>query len=345
MAARQQPDVTKPYVPSIPTASKVPLHGRADVITEQNVMTLGVLLFAMMNILPLLNSLVLLTDPSFNFWVGWLHPVCSILCSAFLMVLLITCLYIVHTRTRSRQHVDALFAFTVIANFSMVFGMALVLISLDQSKHTYEAAHALSIACGPSLANSRILTDYDRVLYNLRKQPDCINEESIVDCRGWSENKYTRYIKYLEEEFNCGPLCGEEATGVNASFGGGQALLQVGTGRGARGQPGRGRAQALLATDVAPVNGPAGHMPPQVVTETNLFSQGSTRITCYPLVSTRLRALANGFSDQSFWAGIGLLMLSGLSLVVSFLLYCFGLKTGRYVAQTPRQDGPKYVTM
>mmetsp|Transcript_102161 Transcript_102161/g.202812 ORF Transcript_102161/g.202812 Transcript_102161/m.202812 type:complete len:251 (+) Transcript_102161:2-754(+) len=43
----------------------------------------------------------------------------------------------------------------------------------------------------------------------MKTAPNCFLKSSVEECPGFQPTKYTRYLKYLEYEFQCGPLCPE----------------------------------------------------------------------------------------------------------------------------------------
>lgn len=60
----------------------------------------------------------------------------------------------------------------------------------------------------------------------------------------------------------------------------------------------------------------------------NLFSRGETRMSCLPLVSTRLKVLSWSFSDLAFWEGVGLIFCSILALGLTALSSLCGGRKG-----------------
>jgi hypothetical protein len=250
----------------------------------------------------------------------------------------------------------------------------------------------------------QVLRDYDQVIHNIRMMPACMRLESVEQCQGWSANWYTEYIKYLEQEYRCGPICPQVQSTVALQVNQSGALLQHGS-RGNRvirdsvrsgAMVLRRHAGASIQTDREPprfrrgdfviLNNNAEYVQQQfqvccrdvdyVWTEgmrmmlgktyrvqevprdhpvvglqsldgsqngiwyfpattmqraseadmaslgdllfpvvgagsgINMFSRGTTRMACLPLVSTRLQVLAWAFTDHLFVEGCVLLVLS-----------------------------------
>lgn len=170
------------------------------------VMLVGLLTGLCMVALPIFGAISMLQDENYIFWQGYQTPLILIFVPLLILLLLVTTLGCLYRRAPHEQLNEYTMA-VVGSVFSALMGVTLVLASLHSSSGLNATAGQLMQGCSNTMQQSTILINYDTVLLNLRRQPDCMGQMSVEGCHGWAENKYTSYIKYMEEEFQCGPLC------------------------------------------------------------------------------------------------------------------------------------------
>jgi hypothetical protein len=184
-------------------------------------MLLAILMFLCAASLPLYVASVLLLDMDFRFWEGWKFPVmlfALLIGYAILLVLTMVCLYF-----RAFSNLNAHTTALVTSLFVAILGLALLLLSAPTSQSLYVTAGRIQKGCSSTVQEVMILRDYDQVIHNIRMTPACMMRETVEECEGWAANWYTSYIKYLEEEYRCGPICPQvhsiAALQVNQSVG------------------------------------------------------------------------------------------------------------------------------
>lgn len=321
---------------------------------EWRIMMIALCTFFGAAALPVFGAITLLFDENYRFWVGYYFPFALLLVIFMLCVGLVLTFTLLHKYAPEYMHGEQTLAL-ISCIFTASLGIALVLISLPVSRELYEVGHRIGHGCMNSNTDSSFLMDYDQVLYNIKMQPGCRGQESVQDCPGWQSNRYTRYIEYLENEFQCGPVCpevpipkvqtlfqapmhspvpapapGPAVVGGDGGDGGGSAsFLQDMTGlhHHHHHHGGHHKTTSLLQAEdrVQAVqvsgevqSGSAWLANPPQVRATKLFSSGTTRTSCYTIVSTRLQVLAWCFGDLMFWEGIGLMIVS---LALSFFAF------------------------
>lgn len=231
------------------------------------------------------------------------------------------------------------------ATFAALLGVILVPIALMANKEATTIASVVSQGCLTAMPQSELLVDYSQVLYNIRLSPACANATSVVECQGWAANKYTMYMQYLESDFHCGPLCPESpppARAVHAPhlhnkgfptvkpdlpsppmFGPpvqnalGHAFLQTGE---AVGQ----QVQLHKHRELPPSAGIMETALPHMQAK-KLFSKGDTRMSCYPLIATRIQVLTTTFGGLWFYEGMGLMIISLLTSLYAGMYFALGL--------------------
>jgi len=328
---------------------------------EWRIMMIALCTFFGAAALPVLGAVALLFDQNYRFWVGYYYPFVLLAIIFTLCIALVLTFTLLHKYAPEYLHGEQTLAL-ISCIFTASLGITLVLISLPESREMYEVGHRIGHGCMNSNTDSSFLMDYDQVLYQIKMQPSCRGQDSVQDCQGWEANRYTRYIEYLEYEFQCGPVCPEvpmpvpetlftaslpgpvpapaPAPAPAAEEEGGGSFLQdvVRGGKHERLDEHHGglhkfssllHTKALLSVD-APGD-PMGSMwlsNPQQVRSTKLFSPGATRTSCYSLVSTRLQVLAWCFGDLMFWEGVGLMIVSLLLSFFAFIEQCLHSKPG-----------------
>lgn len=158
--------------------------------------------------LPVIGALAALNDPNYMFWLGGFWPWMVILgCSFVFIVFIVTILGLLE---RAQPEHRSLFTMAVTwATFAALLSLVLLPVSLMANREALEVAGTISQGCLTAYPQSELLVDYSQVLYNIRLTANCTNAESVTECEGYAQNKYTLYLEYLENSFQCGPLCPE----------------------------------------------------------------------------------------------------------------------------------------
>jgi len=262
--------------------------------------------------LPILGALELLSDRNYTFWMGIRYPLLVIFgCIGVTVLMVITILLLIKHAT---NYIRGKITFMILQSiFASLLGVVLVYLWVAQTRNLNQTADRISLGCMNSMPEASILADYGTVLYNLRLQPDCINRTSVELCDGWAENEYTSYLRYLEFEFKCGPMCRD----LQLPAGAVQAVKLLQEGMTADPHFHAHNEVWLQESEEAGT----ALAPIQAV---RLFSQGYTRMSCAPLVSTRLRVLAFCFSDLMFHQGFMLIMCAIIMSALAIAQVTFG---------------------
>jgi hypothetical protein len=243
------------------------------------------------------------------------------------------------------------------ATFAALLGIMLVPLSLLANKEALNISSTISQGCMTGLPQSELLVDYSQVLYNIRLSENCTDATSVMQCKGWAANKYTMYLEYLENDFHCGPLCPESPAPARTVVSPGLYNEPLPTIKprlpepplfgppvqNALGVPSLGvsgsflqAAGSLVGQQVQLHDHKSAELPlAKGIMETalphmqaqKLFSKGQTRMTCYPLISTRLQVLTSTFGGLWYWEGMGLIVISLLTSLYSGLYYAMGVMT------------------
>jgi len=320
---------------------------------EERVMQLAC--FTMMGViaLPIMGAIALLNDENYVFWMGRTWPWMIIGGCTFVFFLFVFTVQGLYSWALPEHRSQFTMAFTW-ATFAAFLGIILVPLSLMANKDILSVASTVSQGCMTAMPQSELLVDYSQVLYNIRLSANCSGEKSVMDCQGWGENKYTMYLAYLEEDMQCGPLCPESpppARSVHAPsmnfvmptvkptlapaplFGppvqfekGLQPIkgtfLQAGEDLAGR----HVQLHEHKASELQVPNngGIMEHAVPHVQAR-KLFSKGTTRMSCYPLIATRLQVLVSTFGGLWYWEGIGLIIISLLTSLVAGMYFAVGM--------------------
>jgi len=330
-------DAPPPFVPRMPLKA-----------LEERVMHLATFMMIGVCALPVMGAIALLSDENYVFWMGRTWPWAVIGGCAFVFVLFIGTIQGLFHFAIPEYRNQFTMAFTW-ATFAALLGVLLVPMALMANKQALNVAGTISQGCMTAMPQSELLVDYSQVLYNIRLSDNCTGAASVTQCKGFAMNKYTMYMAYLEQDFHCGPLCPESpppARAVHAPALHSKPLPKLpvpdpasppmfgpplqnslGSASFLQGEDGLVGAQIQLHEMMAEVSGPGGalggtipHMQAQ-----KLFSKGTTRATCYPLIATRLQVLVSTFGGLWYWEGMGLIIISLLTSLYAGMYFALGI--------------------
>jgi hypothetical protein len=304
--------------------------------------------------LPVMGAIACLCDRHYVFWMGCFWPTvviagCLLVFIAFVITINLLAMY-----ATAEHRSQFTMAFTW-ATFVALLGIILVPISLMANKYAAHVAGTVSQGCLSTLPQSELLVDYNQVLYNIRLSGNCSSARSVTECQGWARNWYTDYLEYLEYDMQCGPLCPESpppsrfvvapdmyATPVPDAhppyepplFGppvqgvrGIGSFLQGQANAGHRGsmlQKRHHKATTSHHRRLTPI-GKAGVMETALphVQADRLFDRGTTRMTCFPLIATRLQVLLQTFGGLWYVEGMGLIVISFFTSLYTGCYFAF----------------------
>lgn len=290
------------------------LHkGVAD---ESRIVLLALVAFLGMTALPVLSCIVLLNDANYIYWIGHTAPWAVILAVlGVALVLFLTVFILFQVGKENAKTEDT--AYLVAVTFTSLLGLVLVISAMPLSNDIHMTAASLQNGCAGSVAKAQQLVYFQNVVQNIRAQPACMANISVMQCQGWAETPETNYLRYLEEELKCGPLCAGAVQPPPLR------LTELGATSAKRF---RRTAAAAGATEQHLVAAAQGGRSGQPLT-TALFSQGPpvvSDLTCFDIAAMRLEVYADRFVDHIFWEGVGLLFASVLMSFFRSLMWCIG---------------------
>uniref|UniRef100_A0A7S1A4U6 Uncharacterized protein n=1 Tax=Noctiluca scintillans TaxID=2966 RepID=A0A7S1A4U6_NOCSC len=274
---------------------------------------LGMILTTALMCLPLLNACILLLDMNYVFWLGLGYPLQVIcICISGIAFLGLT-VFALHAKTAAP---DTRFQYALASTascFLALFGILFILAGVREAGELRNVQLRLQLSCVSTDPTMSMLADYSQVLQNMRSEPECAASPSVENCPGWAENRYTNYLRYLEQHMACGPVCGEGGAVLSTSF------VQPHTvtprvGERLRPHPKRNRElqRSVSTLDISRVPAQWKGMP-------KLFDEGFTKMPCTPLVASRLEAYSWCFGDMLFWQGYFMIFGSAISVFLTFL--------------------------
>jgi len=197
--------VREAYVPAVaPGFSPEPIKYLSS--SKLIFTTSGIVLLALLCVVPVWNAVALMSDSNFVFWVGRNLPVWMIVFCFFLIVLYI--ITILTFFTYARLEVQNEQTIMMIANvFITLLGLVLMLVSLPLSRSSAETYHNLMHRCDYSEETHRMY-EYSQVLQNIRSSPECMAMYSVEECVGYADAPpYTTFLKAMETDFRCSGFC------------------------------------------------------------------------------------------------------------------------------------------
>mmetsp|Transcript_100175 Transcript_100175/g.188749 ORF Transcript_100175/g.188749 Transcript_100175/m.188749 type:complete len:762 (-) Transcript_100175:45-2330(-) len=284
---------------------------------ETRMFTLGFFMILGAMSLPIMCSFVMLLDHDYRFWAGVKWPTLILLGCVIIAGTYVLTAKLLMTYANAEDRCEDTLR-TGINTFLLLLGAFLLLVSLMSNTGMFSLIGRVQQGCLSSIPQSELLVDYSQVLYNIRLMPNCTRERSVEDCQGWSDNRYTGYLRYLEREYKCGPLCPEVHPPPGAVV---SPPLNAATHE-KKGRVGLLRraesSYAQLRVEESATRRAASDLTPHLQA-IKLFSHGTTEMSCYPLVATRLRVLSSMFGGLLFSEGVGLVVISLILKIVSAL--------------------------
>merc|ERR1719183_922909 len=103
----------------------------------------------------------MLWDDNYVFWEGKAFPIkVIVLCLFVVCSLSVVC--VVLQKKAPVDHINEHTMAVVVAIFSALLGVALILLALPASRHVYDTAGRISSGCKNSLPESTVLVDYSQ---------------------------------------------------------------------------------------------------------------------------------------------------------------------------------------
>eukprot|EP00929_Paragymnodinium_shiwhaense_P087445 TRINITY_DN4761_c0_g1_i1.p1 TRINITY_DN4761_c0_g1~~TRINITY_DN4761_c0_g1_i1.p1 ORF type:complete len:1107 (+),score=245.05 TRINITY_DN4761_c0_g1_i1:183-3503(+) len=208
-ARMPHPSAPPPPFEPPPPAVKPVVEDKRPAKPFNSIFQFGIIIFILSLALPIFGAVSLLLDENYRFWLGFWEPVLTISYCLVLLIVLIMTLCVLDSRAAQGQIGEHVYLL-IVSTFTMLLGLVLVLNSFVGSGYTEELSSQLLSGCSSQEPAGIALVNYGMVLATMRSLPACAAEASVEQCQGWKENRYTSYLRYLEDEFQCGPMCTAE---------------------------------------------------------------------------------------------------------------------------------------
>lgn len=165
----------------------------------------GVLLLAMLCIVPVWNATALMSDDNYVFWAGRATPVSIMTLTLGLVVVYVATVLIFVGCARSQFSEQTVMMMANI--FITLLGLILILMSLPLTRESVETYTTLMHQCDVAPQTHR-LYEYSQVLHNIRATPECAAKYSVEECLGYEDAvPYTSFLKSMERQYHCAGFC------------------------------------------------------------------------------------------------------------------------------------------
>lgn len=166
----------------------------------------GSFVLALLLIVPIWDAGLMLEDPIYVFFLGrespkWIIITC---CSAIAFWILMVLLFFGCAREEAHTEMSMVSMACILMT---ALGVALLLQSNVLISESRTVINDLNDHCGSSIITQN-LTAYSTVLQVLRQQPNCIDKESIEECKGYENAPpWTGMLKTMENYLKCAGFC------------------------------------------------------------------------------------------------------------------------------------------
>lgn len=282
----------------------------------------GVLLI-LMTVPPIIEAVTMLNDFNYVFFFGKTVPT-TVIVFSIVPIILYGCIIYSYFNYMSFQHRTTQFFMLLVTAFVTCFGLSILMVSLPLSSQVEVGYNAMMYNCEHSPMTHRLF-EYSQVLHNIRRQPDCLREESVEKCRGYKESTpYTTYLKYVENTFVCAGFCFRlpeafvsETNATQPATGMVQLSSQVDALSNALNMQRRVKKHQGSATQLTlEIDGQRGSSPLVSMYPPTLFSQAGHKTACEAQAARDLRFNIAFIGDYLFWSGLYLVFAG---VMTSFL--------------------------
>lgn len=260
-------------------------------------LAMGLILLAMLCFLPIWDSIDMLRNINYSFWIQRGLPITVIVVSCLIILFFFFTTEAFFGRWKNELHTTQ--SLVVMASlFITLLGLLLVLVSLPLSQKAIETHNDIVYQCGNTQA-TRNLRDYYYTLLTLRRTPACMKEYSVEDCEGYSEEKpYAGYLKSMENTFRCSGFCYEPTSNSVSSLQTNRTAVEKSSDKG-----GRLKRRRAIRTSLAAGNEPLAYPP-------TLFSNANFEASCDGAAARNLINFARDTGYQMWYNGVVLIAMS-----------------------------------
>lgn len=308
-------------------------------VSPKNVfISTGVLLLAMLCVVPVWNAVALMEDTNYVFWVGTSVPTWMVCLCTGIVVLYIMTIFVFFSTARPQVQTEQ--TIMMIANiFITLLGLLLMLLSLPLSRQSVDTYNNLMHRCDYSEQTHRMY-EYSQVLHNIRRMPSCANKFSVEECPGYEDAPpYTSMLKAMESNFHCAGFCyrsmaaagarGATApvAGTNSSRGALTSLIHASARKHrhqdhiaplalATSASSSGDAAAVDEETMPALARPLTQYPP------TLFSDANYQASCEGMAARDMKNFAGDVGFQTFYQGIYLVLIAIATGFLKLIGFC-----------------------
>lgn len=191
------------------------LHWKAqralrDARVQASVVILGCFVFAFSSLVPIASALMIGRDQTWTFWLG--HDLAiEVALFSVIVPTVFAALGLIVLKRANPDHISRHLVSVFAALFALLFGAGLVFAGYGGHQAAIEVAGQLDHHCATGALQgvdklSALIMESTK-LQNIRDEPGCSGKANIIGCGGWFQNKYSDYLRFLEDNNRCGPVC------------------------------------------------------------------------------------------------------------------------------------------
>jgi hypothetical protein len=294
-------------------------------------MFMGCILLTLLSIVPIWNSICLISDSNYTYFAGREMPQCIIvLCIVFILLYALT-IMLFFRRTHASIHTEQ--TIMLIANiFIMLFGLMLMMISIPLTHQAEITYTNLMYRCEYAEQTHRLF-EYSTVLQNIRAQPECAKKYSIEECDGYEvAAPYTYMLKGMEMRFRCAGFCYKAPP----------AMTMSGPIPAPAPAPAKAPASAFLTLSRRKLHNKMTHL--SLMTESRefaahnatfndvyqppvypptLFSDYNFKASCEGMAARDMKHFAGDIGEQTFFQGLALVFIAVITGFLKLAGFCF----------------------
>lgn len=167
--------------------------------------TLGTMIMCLLLLQPVWNSVLMLHNPVFVYFVGKQLPsfiIAACICLVIVYVVTIV-LFFRHSRKAAQSEQNILMITNV---FATTLGALVLIISMPVRRSGLAVAGEILDKCQHGQKTHDLYVTYNR-LVNLRRTAACASLTSVEDCEGFYSSTNTELLKAMEFKYQCSGWC------------------------------------------------------------------------------------------------------------------------------------------
>jgi len=183
------------------------LEERSRFIPKRTFLVSGILMLAMLDLVPIWNAITLMNDDIFVYFAGGIQTSVRMIWTCFGIIVMFAITLVLFFKFSSKRVQTEQTLFTAISLFVTTLGLAFVGFSLPLRGISDTAYQEMFFNCESGTLTRPLFLHYE-TLHHIRPDPQCASRLTIENCTGFTATEpYTSVLKTMEQDLRCSGFC------------------------------------------------------------------------------------------------------------------------------------------